>query len=195
MAREVIVVIGQIQIRQRPFCLILCLSMGIFPFFLKLINMKIIILFASISLAAGLMFVNFYNSLIDARSWGSDIPRSISVTRAYFKTVNPGNFFRLFSPVNQALGLLALILFWKSAPDARIYLGVAFALYVLGDLFTYAYFFPRNDIMWNTAQLSEVDVLRKAWSEWSRMNWLRTFLLLLGLAFSFLSLHKIYMLQ
>ena len=154
--------------------------------------MKTIILFISISLAAGLLFVNFYNSLIDARSWGSSIPGSIGTAREYFKTVNPGNFFRVFSPINQVLGLLVLILFWKSAPAARPYLGAAFALYVLTDVFTYAYFFPRNDIMWKTAELTDTDLLRKAWSEWSDMNWVRTFMLLVGLCCSFFSLHKIY---
>ena len=157
--------------------------------------MKNIILFASISLAAGLLFVNFYNSLVDARSWGSNIPNSISAAREYFKTVNPGNFFRVYSPINQVLALLALILFWKSAPAARIYLGAAFAMYVLGEMFTFAYFFPRNDIMWKTAQLTDVDVLRKAWSGWSTMNWLRSFILLVGLSCSFMSLHKIYSLR
>ena len=157
--------------------------------------MKNIILFASISLAAGLLFVNFYNSLVDAKSWGSDIPNSISAAREYFKTVNPGNFFRVYSPINQVLGLLALVLFWKSAPSARLYLGAAFVLYVLCDVFTFAYFFPRNDFMWKTAQLTEVDLLRKTWSEWSSMNWLRTFMLLVGLSCSFVSLHKIYSLR
>lgn len=157
--------------------------------------MKNIILFASISIAAGLFFVNLYNSLVDAKSWGSDLPNSIAAAREYFKTVNPGNFFRIFSPVNQILGLLALILFWKSAPAARIYLGAAFAFYVLGEMFTFAYFFPRNDFMWKTAQLTDVDLLRKAWSEWSNMNWLRTFILLVGLSCSFMSLHKIYSLR
>ena len=82
--------------------------------------MKTIILFISITVAAGLLFVNFYNSLVDARSWGGNIPDSIATAREYFKTVNPGNFFRVFSPINQVLGLLALILFWKSAPAARL---------------------------------------------------------------------------
>lgn len=158
----------------------------------KINVMKNIILFASISFAAGLMFVNFYNSVVDAKSWGNDIPGSISTAREYFKTANPGNFFRIFSPVNQILALLALVLFWKSDPAARAYLGAAFAMYVVGELFTFAYFFPRNDIMWKTAQLTDVDVLRKAWSEWSTMNWLRTFILLVGLCFSFLSLYKIF---
>ncbi|MBK7870557.1 MAG: DUF1772 domain-containing protein [Saprospiraceae bacterium] len=157
--------------------------------------MKSIILFASITMAAGLMFVNFYNSVVDAKSWGSDIPNSIAAAREYFKTVNPGNFFRLYSPINQVLALSVLILFWKTAPGARIYLGAALGMYVLSEMFTFAYFFPRNDIMWKTAQLTDVDTLRKAWSEWSTMNWLRTFMLLVGLCLSFLSLHKIYLLR
>ncbi len=158
-------------------------------------DMKTILLFISIALAAGLFFINFYNSLIDAKSWGSNIPGSIATAREYFKTVNPGNFFRVFSPINQVLGLLVLILFWKSAPSVRLYLGVAFALYVLTDVFTYAYFFPRNDIMWKTAELTDTEVLRKAWAEWSSMNWVRSLMLLVGLFFSFLSLHKIYLLR
>jgi hypothetical protein len=156
--------------------------------------MKTIILFASISIASGLLFVNLYTSLVDAKSWGSDIPNSIATTREYFKTVNPGNFFRIFSPINQVLGLLVLILFWKYAPSIRLYLGAAFVLYVPGDVFTFAYFYPRNDLLWKTAQLTNIDLLRKTVSEWSMMNWLRSLLILAGLFFSFLSLQKIYLL-
>lgn len=154
--------------------------------------MKTLVLFVSISLAAGLLFVNLYNSLIDARSWGSSLPDSIAVTRAYFKTVNPGNFFRLFSPLNQLVALASLILFWRSGAGVRTYLGVAFVLYVLCDVFTFAYFYPRNEVLWQTAQLTDVELLRRTWSEWSTMNWLRTLILLIGLGFSFLSLHRIY---
>ena len=69
-----------------------------------------IILFAFISIACGLLFVNLYTSLIDAKSWGCDIPNSIATTREYYKTVNPGDFFRIFSPVNQILAV-CLVLF------------------------------------------------------------------------------------
>ncbi len=58
--------------------------------------MKTMLLFASISLASGLLLINVYNSLIDTKSWGSDIPNSIATAREYFKTVNPGNFYRVF---------------------------------------------------------------------------------------------------
>jgi len=85
--------------------------------------MKKLFLFASIALASGLLFTNVYNSMIDSTSWGTDIPKSIETAREYFKAVNPGNFFRVFSPINQILGLLSLILFWKVSTKVRIYLG------------------------------------------------------------------------
>ena len=154
--------------------------------------MKIIVLFASVTIAAGLIFVNMYTSLIDAKSWGSHIPGSIATAREYFNSVNPGNFFRIFSPINQALGLLALIIFWNSSTSIRLYLVVALFMYISADALTFAYFYPRNDIMFKTAQLTDVDLLKKIWAEWNGMNWARTFIIITGLIFSFLSLHKFY---
>ena len=155
--------------------------------------MKTIILFASVCIASGLLIVNLYTSLIDAKSWGASIPDSIAVAREYFKIVNPGNFFRIFSPANQVLALLVLILFWKSSPSIRLCLGVAFVLYILADVLTFAYFYPRNDIMFKTVRLTDVDLLRKTAAEWSAMNWLRSLVILTGLVFSCISLHKIYL--
>jgi hypothetical protein len=154
--------------------------------------MKQIFLFASISVACGLLFANMYTSLIDSRSWGADIPNSIAITRQYFRTVNPGNFFRMFSPVNQALGIIVLILFWKKSPSIRLSLGAALVLYLLAEGLTFGYFFPRNDIIFRHAQLSDVGLLKKTLSEWTTMNWVRSGILLTGIVFSFLSLHKIY---
>ena len=157
--------------------------------------MKKIILFASITLASGLLFANLYTSLIDSKAWGTDMPNSIAVAREYFKTVNPGNFFRMFSPVNQLLGIIVLILFWKASPSIRLCLGAALVLYLLAEGLTFGYFFPRNDIMFRDASLTDTDLLRKTLSEWTRMNWVRSTILLVGVFFSFLSLHKIYSLH
>ncbi len=157
--------------------------------------MKIIFLFASAVIASGVLITNIYTSLIDATSWGSNIPHSIGAAREYFKTVNPGDFFRVYSPVNQLLALLALILFWKASPAIRLCLGIACIFYVLGDVFTFAYFYPRNDIMFRTADLSNIELLKKTWAEWNTMNWLRSLVILCGLIFSFTALHKIYTLK
>nr|WP_294949535.1 DUF1772 domain-containing protein [uncultured Mucilaginibacter sp.] len=156
--------------------------------------MKTIFLFASIGIASGLLFTNIYTSLVDARSWGSDVPHSIAAARDYFKAVSPGNFFRIFSPVNQLLGLLVLILFWKASPSIRLSLGAAFVLYIVADAFTFAYFYPRNDIMFKTARLTDVDLLKQTVSQWATMNWLRTAIVFAGLCCSCVSLHKICLL-
>lgn len=155
--------------------------------------MKKIILFLSAGFACGLFFVNVYTSLIDARSWGSDIPNSITAARDYFKAVNPGDFFRIFSPINQVLGLLTLILFWKSSPSIRLWLGIAAVLYIATDVLTFAYFYPRNDIMFKTAALSDIALLKKTWSEWNTMNWARSLILIAGISLTFASLHRIYL--
>jgi len=157
--------------------------------------MKNLILFASICIASGLLFVNFYTSLIDVKSWGNNIPNSMATTREYFKVSNPGNFFRMFSPVNQLLGLVALILFWKSSASIRLCLGAAFVMYIAAEALTFTYFFPRNDMMFKTAQLTDIDLLKKTVSEWNMMNMIRTLILLVGVFFSCLSLHKIYSLH
>jgi hypothetical protein len=157
--------------------------------------MKTIFVFASIIIASGILVVNLYTSLVDVKSWGSDVPHSIAAAREYFKTVNPGTFFRLFSPVNQILALFVLVLFWRASPEIRLYLGIAFVLYVIGDVITFSYFYPRNDLMFKTAELSNTDLLKRTVAEWARVNWIRSLIILTGIVFSFLSLHKIYLLR
>lgn len=157
--------------------------------------MKNIVLFLSVCMASGLLLTNIYTSLIDARSWGSDIPNSIGTAREYFKTANPGNFFRLFSPLNQVLALLALLLCWKFSPETRVFLGIALVMFILTDVFTFAYFYPRNDIMFGPTALTDIEVLKNAWKEWAIMNWVRSGVLLTGLIFSGLSMYRVYAAQ
>src|SRR5688572_7415974 len=109
--------------------------------------MRKIVLLASVAFASGILFVNIYNSLVNAVAVESNIPDSIVATREYFKTVNPGDFFKIFAPITQILALLSLILFWKKVPSARLLLGIAFICYISADILTFVYFHPRNDIM------------------------------------------------
>lgn len=148
------------------------------------------VLFLSITVAAGILATNVYTSVIDAPSWGSNIPESIQTARDYFKSGNPGKFFRVASPLNQVLALIALVLFWKSVPSARMFLEIALGCYVLTDVFTFAYFYPRNEIMFING--TDLALMSKAWSEWSTMNWLRSLLIIAGLCASFVSLDKVY---
>lgn len=154
--------------------------------------MKKIILFLSITFMAGVAFANMYNSIVDTTSWISNVPDSIVVFRQYFHSINPGNFFRVFSPINQLLALLSVVLFWKVSPKARLFLIVAFLLAVLGDVVTFAYFYPRNDMLMNLPLQGNTDKFMEILKQWRAMNWVRTIIILIGLLFSCLGLHEIY---
>src|SRR5688572_28558401 len=117
-----------------------------------------ILLGTSAAIAAGLLFVNVYTSIVDAPNWGADLPTSIQVARSYFSVANPGNFFRIFSPLNQLLALIAVIACWK----VNRYLAIGSLLVaIVADVFTFGYFYPRNEIMF-MAPL-DTDAIRLAW--------------------------------
>lgn len=146
------------------------------------------IIYSVTAVACGILFVNLYTSIVDAVSWGSNIPASIQTTRDYFKSGNPGKFFRIFSPANQILALLALIVFWKAGKKIRMYCGLALLTAVAIDGFTFAYFYPRNDIMFVQPIEGNLDAIRSAWSSWSAMNWVRSGLILVNVIINFTAL-------
>ncbi|NCU03915.1 MAG: hypothetical protein GXC73_08000 [Chitinophagaceae bacterium] len=57
-------------------------------------------------------------------------------------------------------------------------------------ILTFTYFYPRNEIMFLSAQLPDTEVLKKAASEWGRMGWVRCMLSLAGVICTFLALDK-----
>lgn len=157
--------------------------------------MKKVILFTSVALASGVLFTNIYNSMVNAVATDSDIPNSIMAARDYFKVVNPGDFFKIFSPATQIFTLLSLILFWKTAKSLRVFLGIALLCYISGDIFAFTYFHPRNDIMYLSQPIPDTETLKTISSEWMAMNWVRSFVLFVGVIFSFLAVDKAYSLQ
>ena len=133
-----------------------------------------------------------YTSIIDHHSWGSDFPKSIQTAREYFKSGNPGKFFRVFAPVSQVLALLALIFFWKTSLPIRILLAAALLFVVGTDVITFGYFYPRNDIIFNSDLSSNLDSIEKAWKQWGMMNWVRSLIATIALVCSMIALHKYY---
>jgi len=136
-----------------------------------------ILIYIAILFLAGVLGANVYNSIVDAPNWGSAIPQSLDAAKAYFSHANPGNFYRVASPLAQIAALIALIAAWPAGKTARILAALALVLAVLGDAFTFLYFYPRNEIMFGSGTHS-VEDLQTAWAGWSTMNWLRSFLIL-----------------
>jgi uncharacterized integral membrane protein len=103
--------------------------------------MKKLILFLSIICGSGLTVVSIYNTVVDAKSWSSDIPASIQTARDYFQHVDPRRFYEVAGPVNLILIVLTLILFWKDSVPLRFYFAASFSCYAGILILTLAYFF------------------------------------------------------
>ena len=138
--------------------------------------LRTVVLLLALAFAAGVTFVNIYTSLVDAPNWGSNIPDSISAARAYYSIKNPGDFFRIFSPANQVLALISLVLCWNAGARVRYICAAALIAAVAADALTFGYFYPRNEVMFMTDLATNVDNIKVAWGEWTAMNWVRTFI-------------------
>jgi hypothetical protein len=154
-------------------------------------TLRLIVTALAATFAAGLLFVNIYNSLVDAPNWGADIPGSIHAAREYFTLANPGTFFRLFSPANQMLTFVALVLCWTTDRGVRYILAAALLCAILTDVFTFAYFYPRLAIIFSGPVEGHTDVIRTAWSEWSTMNWPRSVGVAINLFLDYAALIKL----
>jgi hypothetical protein len=154
--------------------------------------MKKLILFLSIISASGLLMITIYNLVVDAKSWGADIPTSIQTARDYYNKVDPRNFFAIIAPINQFLILLTIVLFWKDSISLRIYFSVSFFSYAIIAMLTFIYFVPRDIIIFTSPIEGHAEQIKRALSQWKDMNWLRSLLGLVGILFSFKGLDTFY---
>jgi Domain of unknown function (DUF1772) len=155
---------------------------------------KKLILFLSIISASGLVMITIYNLVVDANSWGFNIPSSIQTARDYYRMVDPRNFFQIMAPINQFLILLTLILYWKDSVSLRIYFSIAFLLYAIIAALTFIYFVPRDMIIFNS-RIENTARIKTALLQWKQMNWLRSFLGLAGVLCTCKGLDTFYKIQ
>lgn len=154
--------------------------------------MKIAVAFLSIFLASGLTMVTVYNTLVDARSWGSNIPASIQTARDYYRDVDPRRFYLVAGPPTVLLGLLTTIAFWRDPGSLRLYFGASAVCYVLIVVLTISYFVPRDLVLFREPIQDHLDQIRVAVAQWHRMNWARTLLGCVGVLCSVRGLDLYY---
>jgi len=128
--------------------------------------------------------------MVDAPNWAHDVPASIVAAREYFSVKNPGTFFRVFSPINQVLALLAAVVSWWAPKGTFSICVMALVLAVSVDVLTFSYFYPRNEMMF-VAPIENVDAIRSALSGWRNMNWIRSGLIAIVVFLDFLALVKV----
>ena len=136
--------------------------------------------------------VTIYNSVVDAKSWSSDIPASIQTARDYFERVDPRRFYVVVGPVNLVLILLTLIVFWSDSLSLRYYFAASLACYAGILILTLAYFIPRDLILFTWPISDHLEQIRTASAQWSAMNCLGALLGFAGVLFSFKGLDTYY---
>src|SRR5215831_13418661 len=119
-------------------------------------------LFLSILCASGLTLVSIHNTIVDAESWGSNIPTSIQTARDYFQHLDPRRFFTVAGPVNLILVVLTLILFWKDSVKLRVYFATSLVLYAAIVILTLVYFVPRDLILFTSSIPDHIEEIRMA---------------------------------
>jgi hypothetical protein len=154
--------------------------------------MKKLILFFSIIRASGLTVVSIYNTIIDAQSWSSDIPASIQTARDYFQHIDPRRFYAIGGPLNEVLILFTIILFWKDGVSLRVWFAISFLAYAAIVVLTFAYFVPRDLILFTSSIPDHLGQIKVAAAQWSHVNWLRSLLGLVGVLSSFKGLDTYY---
>jgi hypothetical protein len=148
---------------------------------------RIILLSLSAATAAGLLFFNLYNSVVDAANWTSALPESMMTAREYFSVASPGTFFRIVSPIGQVLALITLIVCWRFGRLRYVALG-ALLLAVSADMLTFGYFYPRLDIMFSAPLESSRELIKQAVEQWASMNWFRSVLCTVNTILAFTAL-------
>jgi len=72
-----------------------------------------------------------------------------------------------------------LIAVWRLGGPARGLAALALGFGVLADVFTFAYFYPRNEVMF--VKPADVQAMTESWVGWNSMNHVRNLLVLGGL--------------
>ncbi len=94
----------------------------------------------------------------------------------------------LFLSIISASGLV-MITIYNLVVDAA-----AFFLYAIIAVLTFLYFVPRDEIIFNSP-IENTGRIQMALSEWKQMNWIRTFLGLVGVLCTFKGLDIFYKLK
>jgi hypothetical protein len=132
-----------------------------------------VVVSVAIVVIGSVLGANVYNSVVDAPNWGASIPASLAAARHYFSQSNPAMFYRVASPLAQLCGLAAFAVCWSRGGTVRWVTGLGLVFIVLGDALTFAYFYPRNAIMFGGG-VTDPAVLTAAWRGWSVMNHVRS---------------------
>lgn len=143
----------------------------------------LMIMFGSILFETFIIYPNIFH----------DVPRSFDIATKFMAVAGPSNFFRPIGAFTIPLGIISLLLSWRTKP-ARLWLLGSLIVIIIGEfLFSAFFFWPRNTIMFveGPALHSAATLKQVAW-EFQTGHWFRLALSACSATLAFIGLLKFY---
>lgn len=107
---------------------------------------------------------NLFDVIVSEHNLVRGFPDSIATVRKHYQYSNPGDFFKLFSPIYGLTVLLALLAFWDLDYGRRWLIVGSIVSYLITQAITVLYFFPQNRLL----REGPIDEVARLFSEFSR---------------------------
>jgi hypothetical protein len=143
----------------------------------------LMIMFGSILFETFIIYPNIFH----------DVPRSFDVATKFMAVAGPSNFFRPIGACTIPLGIVSLLLCWRTKP-ARFWILGSLIVIILGEfLFSALFFWPRNTIMFvEGPTLHSAATLKQVAWEFQTGHWFRLALSMCSATLAFIGLLKFY---
>src|SRR5271157_3325359 len=135
-------------------------------------TLRVVVVAVALVACAMLLGAGVYDAVVLAPNFHG-APASLEHGRGFFHVTNPGTLFRVLSPFVQLNLLLALILNWKPSGTTRWCLAAAFLLAIMGDVITFTFHYPRNEILFRAPLTNAAADFERTASEWAAGNYIR----------------------
>ena len=112
-----------------------------------------------------------FESFTSDRTWASNPPDSFHMFLGQYGH-QTAHYWRVVSPLASLAFVLSLIVGWQ-VPERRLWLSVAFVLYLVVQLSTMVYFVPEQEGLISSAGSVSRDVLRSRANRWMFLNYFR----------------------
>lgn len=156
-----------------------------------MVEIGLIVVALSTAALCMLLGATVYESVVMAPNFAHG-KTALEGARAFLTATNPGNFFRILSPLTQAMLLLSVALIWSTEPSsARWFMITAFVVAIGVDVITYKFHYPRNKIMFVDPLEGSSDALQKVARQWARGNYVRMFLLAVSAFAAFATFYQL----
>ena len=133
-----------------------------------------------------------FSVMVEYPNWFADVPASLRTTREFYKVLHPGFFFQIFGPLIVLMGIAFVIIGWPMVETRNLVI-VSVAIMISIELLTFIYIYPRLSIMFGPDAASlTTEVLRRAASDFTTADRIRTVMDLIASGFAIAALFKFF---